>query len=201
MIRVLLADDENVVRSALAQLLELEPDLTVVAQAADADGAVEAARATSPDVTVLDLQMPGRGLAALAALRDGDEPLCECLVLTSHGRPGHLRRALEAGAAGFLPKTASAADLAAAVRRVAGGGRYVDPELAAEAIVAGDSPLTAREVDVLTAAAGGAPVETIAHDLHLSVGTVRNYLSSASTKLDVANRHEAAARARRLGWI
>ena len=123
------------------------------------------------------------------------------MIVTSHGRPGHLKRALSAGVRGFLPKTTSAATLAQVVRTVHAGGRHVDPELAADAIAAGDSPLTPREADVLELAADGAPVEEIAVRASLSPGTVRNYLSSAVTKLGAANRHDACAIARRMGWI
>ncbi|MEI5673490.1 MULTISPECIES: response regulator transcription factor [Nocardioides] len=201
MIRLLLADDEHLIRTALAQLLELEEDLTVVAQAASGDEVVAVARAESFDVAVLDLQMPGRdGISAATELLRL-QPGCAVVIVTGHGRPGHLKRALSAGVRGFLPKTTSAATLASVVRSVHAGGRYVDPELSAEAIAAGDSPLTPREADVLELAADGAPVDEIARRASLSPGTVRNYLSSAVTKLDAANRHDAAATARRLGWI
>jgi two-component system response regulator DesR len=204
-IRVLLADDENLIRTALAQMLDLEDDLEVVAQAATGDDAVSAAVATRPDVAVLDLQMPGTGASAdgIAVAEQLAEllPGCASVIVTSHGRPGHLKRALAAGVRGFLPKTTSAATLAGVVRTVHAGGRHVDPELAAEAIAAGDSPLTPREADVLELAAGGAPVEEIAARAALSPGTVRNYLSSAVSKLGAANRHEACAIARRMGWI
>lgn len=196
MIRVLLADDENLIRVALAQLLDLEEDLTVVAQAASGEEAVVAARRTEVDVAVLDLQMPGMdGIAAAEQLT------CPAVIVTSHGRPGHLKRALSAGVRGFLPKTTSATTLAEVVRSVHRGGRYVDPELAAEAIAAGDSPLTPREADVLELAADGAPVDEIAARASLSPGTVRNYLSNVVTKLGAANRHDACAIARRMGWI
>lgn len=196
MIRVLLADDENLIRVALAQLLDLEEDLTVVAQAASGEEAVAAARRTEVDVAVLDLQMPGMdGIAAAEQLT------CPAVIVTSHGRPGHLKRALSAGVRGFLPKTTSATTLAEVVRSVHRGGRYVDPELAAEAIAAGDSPLTPREADVLELAADGSPVDEIAARASLSPGTVRNYLSNAVTKLGAANRHDACAIARRMGWI
>jgi len=200
-IRVLLADDENLIRSALAQMLALEDDIEVVAEAANGAEALQAAQATKPDVAVLDLQMPDMDGITLAERLADLVPGCGCLIVTSHGRPGHLKRALASGVKGFLPKTTSAVTLAQVVRIVHGGGRHVDPELAAEAITAGDSPLTPRETDVLEAAAGGAPVEDIAQRVHLSPGTVRNYLSSAVAKLGAANRHEAAATARRMGWI
>jgi two-component system, NarL family, response regulator DesR len=200
-IRLLLADDEHLIRTALAQLLDLEDDLAVVAQAASGDEVLAVARSVDFDVAVLDLQMPGLdGIGAateLLRLRPG----CGIVIVTGHGRPGHLKRALGAGVRGFLPKTTSATTLASVVRSVHAGGRYVDPELSAEAIAAGDSPLTPREADVLELAADGAPVEEIARRASLSPGTVRNYLSSAVTKLDAANRHDAAATARRLGWI
>lgn len=201
MIRLLLADDEHLIRSALAQLLSLEDDLDVVAEAGSGDEAVAVARSVAFDVAVLDLQMPGLDGISVAVELLRLQPSVGVVIVTGHGRPGHLKRALAAGVRGFLPKTTSAATLASVVRSVHGGGRYVDPELSAEAIAAGDSPLTPREADVLELAAGGAPVEEIARRASLSPGTVRNYLSSAVTKLDAANRHDAAAIARRLGWI
>ena len=201
MIRVLLADDENLIRSALAALLALEDDLEVVAQAATAAEALAMARAHTPDVAVLDLQLPDRDGIALAGDLAAVLPGCGLVIVTGHGRPGHLKRALEAGVRGFLPKTVHAAVLTDVVRTVHGGGRYVDPELAAEAISAGNSPLTPREADVLELAAGGAPVEEIAARAHLSPGTVRNHLSAAATKLGAPNRHVAVAEARRHGWI
>ena len=201
MIRVLLADDENLIRSALAQMLDLEDDIEVVAQAANGVDALAAARATAPDVAVLDLQLPDLDGITVAKQLAGIVPGCGCMIVTSHGRPGYLKRALASGVRGFLSKTTSAATLAQVVRIVHSGGRHVDPELAAEAIAAGDSPLTPREADVLEAAVGGAPVEDIARRVNLSSGTVRNYLSSAAAKLGAANRHEAAATARRMGWI
>jgi two-component system response regulator DesR len=201
MIRILLADDETLIRDALAGLLGLEDDLEVVATAASGTEAVDAGRRHRPDVAVLDLQMPGLdGIAAAQRLAD-EVPGCRAVIVTSHGRPGYLKRALTAGVAGFLPKTVSARVLADVVRQVHGGGRYVDPELAAEAISAGESPLTPREADVLELAAGGAGVEEIAQRAHLSPGTVRNYLSAAASKLGAANRHEAVHVARRHGWI
>ena len=201
MIRLLLADDENLIRTALAALLTLEDDLEVVAQAASGDEALAMARAHAPDVAVLDLQMPGPdGITVAEALRT-EVPRCAGIIVTSHGRPGHLKRALAAGVRGFLPKTVSAQVLADVVRTVHSGGRYVDPELAAEAISAGDSPLTPREADVLELAADGAQIEQIADGASLSPGTVRNYLSSAAAKLGASNRHEAVHIARTHGWI
>ena len=201
MIRVLLADDEHLIRSGFVALLRLEDDVEVVAEAASGDEALAMAQHHRPDVAVLDLQMPGPdGIAVAERLREL-VPGCAAVIVTSHGRPGYLKRALGAGVRGFLPKTVSASVLATVVRTVHGGGRYVDPELAAEAISAGDSPLTPREADVLELAADGAPVEEIAHRAALSAGTVRNYLSSAAAKLGAANRHEAVHVARRQGWI
>jgi len=200
-IRVLLADDEHLIRSGFAALLRLEDDVEVVAEAASGDEALAMAQHHRPDVAVLDLQMPGPdGIAVAERLREL-VPGCAAVIVTSHGRPGYLKRALGAGVRGFLPKTVSASVLATVVRTVHGGGRYVDPELAAEAISAGDSPLTPREADVLELAADGAPVEEIAQRAALSPGTVRNYLSSAAAKLGAGNRHEAVRVARRQGWI
>ncbi|MBU2670789.1 response regulator transcription factor [Actinoplanes bogorensis] len=201
MIRVLLADDEHLIRGAMAALLALEDDLTVSAQAATGAETLAMARALRPDVAVLDLQLPDRNGIDVAATLHRDVPVCRTMIVTSHGRPAHLRRALAAGVRGFLPKTAAAEVLAGVIRTVAAGGRYVDPQLAAEAISAGESPLTARETQVLELAASGAPVDEIARGAALSPGTVRNYLSAAAGKLGAANRHEAARLAREQGWI
>jgi two-component system, NarL family, response regulator DesR len=200
-IRVLLTDDENLIRSALAALLALEEDLEVVAEAASGAEALAMVRAHSPDVAVLDLQMPDRDGISVASELVATTPGCAVIIVTGHGRSGHLKRALEAGVRGFLPKTVSSAVLTDVVRTVHRGGRYVDPQLAAEAISAGDSPLTPREADVLELAAGGAPVEEIAMRVHLSPGTVRNHLSAAAAKLGAPNRHAAVDVARRHGWI
>ena len=201
MIRLLLADDENLIRSALASLISLQEDLEVVAQAASGDEALAMARRYRPDVAVLDLQMPGLDGIAVAETLATDLPDCASLILSSCGRPGPLKRALAAGVRGFLPKTVSAQVLADVVRSVHRGGRYVDPELAADAISAGGSPLTAREADVLELAADGAAVEEIARRAALSPGTVRNSLSSAAAKLGAANRYEAIHKAHTNGWI
>jgi two-component system response regulator DesR len=201
MIRLLLADDENLIRSALAALLDMQDDMQVVAQAASGDEALAMARIHHPDVAVLDLQMPGLDGIAVAEALLRETPECASIIVTSHGRPGHLKGALAAGVRGFLPKTTSAPVLADVIRAAHTGGRYVDPELAAEAISAGDSPLTPREADVLELAADGAPIEEIAARAHLSPGTVRNYLSAAAAKLGAANRHEAVRIARTHGWI
>jgi two-component system response regulator DesR len=200
-IRLLLADDENLIRTGLAALLSMQDDLQVVAQAASGDEALVMARVHRPDVAVLDLQMPGLDGIVVAQALVSEVPGCASVIVTSHARPGHLKRALAAGVRGFLPKTVSAQVLADVVRTAHRGGRYVDPELAAEAISAGDSPLTPREADVLELAADGVPIQEIAHRASLSPGTVRNYLSSAATKLGAANRHEAVHVARTHGWI
>ena len=200
-LRVILVDDENLIRSALATMLSLEADLDVRGEAATVADGLRLAEAVQPDVAVLDLQLPdGDGLELAARIGEAS-PATRCLVLTSHARPGYLKRALAQGVLGFLPKTSSADQLARAVRSVAAGRRVIDPELAAETISSGDSPLTPREADVLEFAADGAPVEQIARRAHLAEGTVRNYLSSALAKLQAANRHEAVAVARRQGWI
>ena len=201
MIRVLLAEDQGMVRGALATLLELEPDIEVVAQVASGSDVVASALATSPDAALLDIEMPGLdGLAAAAALHR-ELPACAILILTTFGRPGYLRRAMEAGAVGFLVKDGPAEDLAAAIRRAIAGDRVIDTRLAATALSAGPNPLTARERDVLAAAADGAAVTSIAARLVLTEGTVRNYLSSAIQKLGVANRAEAIRQAQDQGWL
>lgn len=199
MIRVVVADDEHLIREALVSLLDLQDDIEVVGQASSGDEALTVATTTSPDVAVLDLQMPGRsGVEVAAELA----PLgCPSIIVTSHGLPGHLKQALSQGVRGFVPKTISGSRLAEVIRTVQAGGRYVDPELAADAIAAGDSPLTAREADVLEAAGDGAPVEEIARRVSLSPGTVRNHLSAAMSKLGVSTRHEAVRHARERGWI
>lgn len=200
-LRVILVDDEHLIRSALATMLSLEEDLEVGGEAGSVADGVRLAGAERPDVAVVDLQLPdGDGLELCERIAEVS-PATRCLVLTSHARPGYLKRALAQGVLGFLPKTTSAEQLARAVRAVAAGRRAIDPELAAETISSGDSPLTPREADVLEFAADGAPVEQIARRAHLAPGTVRNYLSSAQAKLQAANRHEAAAIARRQGWI
>ncbi|MGP3989065.1 response regulator transcription factor [Streptomyces sp. 3N207] len=198
---MLLADDEHLIRGALAALLALEDDLAIVAEAASGPEALAMARAHHPDVAVLDLQMPGAdGVRVAATLRES-VPGCRTMIVTSHGRPGHLKRALAVGVRGFVPKTASAEQLAEIIRTVHGGNRYVDPELAADAISAGDSPLSAREAELLELAGDGAPVAEIAKRASLTQGTVRNYLSAAAAKLGAENRHTAVRMARERGWI
>lgn len=200
-VRLLLADDQTLVRSALAALLELEDDFTVVAQVGRGDEVVAAARQARPDVALLDIEMPGMdGLAAAAALQH-ELPLCRVVILTAFGRPGYLRRAMESGALGFVVKDAPAEQLADAVRRVARGERVVDPALAAATLAGGASPLTGRERDVLVASRDGATVSDIAGKLFLSEGTVRNYLSAAIAKTGVRNRVEALRVADERGWL
>ncbi|MEV0105104.1 response regulator transcription factor [Nocardia sp. NPDC050799] len=205
MIPVFLADDETLIRAALATMLDLEADLEVVDHVGSGEEllAVWRHRAAGEPaaVAVIDLQMPGIDGIETATQLQRLTPGAATLIVTSHGRPGYLKRALAAGVRGFLPKTTSAATLAEVIRTVHGGGRYVDPELAAEAISAGDTVLTAREADVLEYALDGSPVEDIARRAHLSPGTTRNYLSAAMAKLGVSNRYEAALRAREKGWI
>ncbi|MFC9434311.1 response regulator [Nocardia sp. NPDC057030] len=206
MIPVFLADDETLVRAALATMLDLEADLEVIEHVGSGEELLAAWRRRSERgepiaVAVIDLQMPGIDGIETAVELQRLTPGAGTLIVTSHGRPGYLKRALAAGVRGFLPKTTSAATLAEVIRTVHRGGRYVDPELAAEAISAGDTVLTAREADVLEYAIDGASVEDIARRAHLSPGTTRNYLSSAMAKLGVANRYEAALKAREKGWI
>ncbi|WP_132993386.1 response regulator transcription factor [Gordonia zhaorongruii] len=206
MIPVLMADDETLIRSALATMLDLETDLEVAAHVETGEELVDLWRSRADQglptaVALLDLQLPGIDGIETAARVLELSPGAGILIVTSHGRPGYLKRALSAGVRGFLPKTASATTLATVIRTVDAGGRYVDPELAAEAISTGDSVLTAREADVLEFALYGSSVEEIAARVHLSPGTTRNYLSSAMAKLGVANRYEAAVKAREMGWI
>jgi two-component system response regulator DesR len=200
-IRILLAHDQALVRSALAALLELEDDFDVVAQVGRGDEVVAAARDLHPDVALLDIEMPGLdGLAAAAALTQ-EVPACRVIIVTTFGRPGYLRRAMESGALGFVVKDAPAEQLADAIRRVSRGLRVVDPGLAAATLAGGVSPLTGRERDVLVAARDGATVADIAGRLFLSEGTVRNYLSAAIAKTGVRNRVEAVRVADERGWL
>ena len=200
-IRVLIADDQALVRGALAALLSLEPDLEVVAEVGRGDEVVDAARRTAPDVALLDVEMPGGDGIAAAAELAGAVPGCRVLVVTTFGRPGYLRRAMEAGASGFVVKDTPARQLAEAVRRVHAGLRVVDPSLAAETLVAGRSPLTARETDVLRAARAGGTVADLAGVVHLSEGTVRNHLSAAIGKTGSRTRAEAVRIAEQNGWL
>jgi two-component system response regulator DesR len=200
-VRVLLAEDQAMVRGALSALLTLEEDVEIIAEVARGDEVVPAALDSLPDVALLDIEMPGGdGLSAAAALKER-LPSCRVVILTTFGRAGYLRRAMESGAVGFLLKDAPASELAAAIRRVVSGDRVVDPGLAAAALSEGESPLTAREREVLAASVNGATIENVARELYLSEGTVRNYLSTAIKKLGARNRVEAARRAERKGWL
>lgn len=198
---VLLADDQALVRGAMAALLGLEGDLEVVAEVGTGDAVLAAALRTRPDVAVLDVEMPGLdGIAVAAQLRE-QVPETRVLIVTTFGRPGYLRRALEAGARGFVVKDTPSEELAEAVRTVARGGRIVDPSLATESVLDGPSPLTEREREVLVHALDGGSAATIASRVHLSPGTVRNHLSSAIGKTGASTRVEAARRAQDLGWL
>jgi two-component system, NarL family, response regulator DesR len=200
-IRLLIVEDQAMVRGALRALLALEEDIEVVAEAGRADEVVSAAIASRADVALLDIEMPGGdGISAAAALCDA-LPRCRSLILTTFGRPGFLRRALETGASGFLLKDAPPEELAQAIRRTARGERVVDPGLAASALSEGLSPLTERERQVLAATDRGADLDEIARTLFLSRGTVRNHLSNAIQKLSARNRSEAARVAETKGWL
>jgi two-component system response regulator DesR len=200
-IRVLLAEDQGMVRGALATLLNLEDDIEVVGEAANGDEALAVAAGTRPDVALLDIEMPGKDGIATAAELHGTLPDCRIVILTTFGRPGYLRRAMEAGASAFLVKDSPAQELAAAIRRVLAGERVIDPALAAAALSAGPNPLSQRERDVLAAAADGSTIGDVARRLHLSEGTVRNYLSNAIRKTAARNRIEAVQVAQHQGWL
>ena len=201
MIRVLLADDQAMVRGALATVLGLEPDIEVVAQVGSGDEVLAAAKEAAPDVALLDVQMPGKdGLTAAAELRAA-LPSCRIIVCTTFGRPGYLARAMAAGASGFVVKDSPPEQLVDAVRRVSNGLRVVDPALAAESLATGASPLTAREHEVLRAASDGGTVADVARRLHLSDGTVRNHLSAAIGKTGARTRAEAVRLAEENGWL
>jgi two-component system response regulator DesR len=200
-IRVLLADDQALVRGALAAMLSLEADIEVVAEVGSGEEVVSAARDSQPDVALLDVQMPGKdGLAAAAELRSA-LPSCRVVVCTTFGRPGYLARAMAAGAVGFVVKDAPPEQLVDAVRRVHNGLRVVDPALAAESLAKGTSPLTDREQDALRAARNGGTVADVSRALHLSEGTVRNHLSAAIGKTGARTRAEAARIAEDCGWL
>ncbi|MFK0025235.1 response regulator [Streptomyces sp. NPDC090798] len=201
MIRVLIAEDERLIREALAVLLSLEDDIEVVAQTGTGDEVVGLAAAHRCDVAVLDIDMPGiNGLTAAERLRS-DQPGCAVIVLTSHGRPGYLRRAVHAGVRGFLTKEVAGDRLAQIVREVHGGGRYIDPVLASDAIAVGESPLSRRELEVLRLAEDGRPLPRIAEELSLSEGTVRNYVSAAIQKLGASSKLHAIRIATQAGWL
>lgn len=200
-IRILLADDQALVRGALAALLDLESDIDVVAQVGRGDEVVAAAREAAVDVCLLDIEMPGlNGIDAADAVRR-ELPGVRTLIVTTFGRPGYVRRALDAGASGFVVKDTPAKQLADAVRRVHQGLRVIDSELATESLMAGASPLTAREAEILRLSSNGSTVNAIAKQAHLSQGTVRNHLSSAIGKTGAATRAEAARVAQDNGWL
>lgn len=201
MTTLLLADDQALVRGAMAALLGLEEDLEVVAEVGTGDEVLEAALRTRPDVAVLDVEMPGADGITVAAELTRRLPETKVLIVTTFGRPGYLRRALESGASGFVVKDTPSDELAEAVRTVARGGRVVDPSLATEVVVGGPNPLTDREREVLAEALDGRSAVAIAARVHLSPGTVRNHLSSAIGKTGSSNKVEAARRAQDLGWL
>ena len=200
-IRVLLAEDQAMIREALAALLSFEDDIEVVAQVGRGDEVTAAALATEPDVALLDIEMPGMdGLTAAAALRAA-RPGTKIVMLTTFGRPGYLRRAMESGVSGFIVKDSPAEKLARTIREIRAGKKVIDPELAAAALAEGASPLTPRERDVLAASHDGATIAEIAAALYLSEGTVRNYLSACIQKAGARNRTEALRVAEERGWL
>ena len=201
MIRVLIAEDQAMVRGALASLLALEDDIEVVAEVERGDRVLAAVRGRDVDVALLDIEMPGLDGISVAEAIAREVPQTRTLILTTFGRPGYLRRAIEGGAGGFLLKDAPAEALADAIREVDAGRRVIDPGLAASAIADGVSPLTERERDVLVAARTQATAAQIAAGLYLSEGTVRNYLSAAIRKLGARNRSEAIRIADEKGWL
>lgn len=201
MIRVLIADDQHLVRSALAALLNLEDGIHVVAECADGDEVVPALTGHPADVALLDIQMPRQDGLRTAAELKLSHPEVKVLILTTFDRPGYFRQAFEAGAHGFLVKDSPPAELIAAIRRVHSGDKVVDPQRAMRSVGSEANPLTEREREILGLAAAGAPVSQIASSVHLSAGTVRNHLSNAIGKTNTANRIEAARRAREMGWI
>lgn len=200
-IRLLIADDQDLVRGALAALLSMEDDLEVVAQTGTGSNVVKLIREHRVDVALLDIEMPGcTGIEATQAVNDAGLE-CRTLIVTTFGRPGYLRRAMAAGASGFVVKDTPSEQLAEAIRRVHSGFRVVDPMLATESIGVGESPLSGRETEVLRAAADGASIREIAARVHLSEGTVRNYLSAIIGKCGAQNRAEAARLAETNGWL
>ncbi|MFJ2867625.1 DNA-binding response regulator [Kitasatospora sp. NPDC087314] len=201
MVRILIAEDMVILRRALVALLEMEPDLDVVAELSSGDEIVPTAERLNPDVAVLDIDLPGRDGIEACELLSRTVPGCRSLILTSLGRPGNLRRALNANAAGFLLKDTEPEKLAAAIRAVARGEQVIDPDLALSTLCAGDNPLSSREIEVLRLAADGEDITAIARSLYLAVGTVRNYLTAVSVKLNARNRVDAVRIARDAGWI
>ncbi len=201
MIRVLLAEDQSMVRGALAALLNREQDISIVAEVMRGDEVLATALKVQPDIALLDIEMPGAtGIEVAALLRDA-LPNCKTLILTTFGRPGYLRRAFENGASGFLVKDAPAVQLATAIRRIMTGERVVDPQLAMSALSEGDNPLTQREREILLFVQRGASNADIASSLALTEGTVRNYLSIAMQKLAAGTSVEAAMKAAQMGWL
>jgi two-component system response regulator DesR len=200
-VRLLIADDQELVRSALCALLDLEDDFEIVASVGRGDEVTQSALTHRPDVALLDIEMPGLDGLAAAAVLATQVPACRVVILTTFGRTGYLRRAMEAGVSGFVVKDAPAEVLAAAIRKVMAGERVIDPTLAASTLAAGESPLTARERDVLVASRSGSTVADIAANLYLSDGTVRNYLSAAIAKTATRNRTEALRVADERGWL
>ncbi len=201
MIRIVVAEDEQLMREAVVSLLNLETDLQIVGTASDGTGAIDTMRVHRPDVALLDLEMPLLDGVQVAERMAIENPAVRCIILTRHARPGVLRRALTAGVVAFVSKTVPAATLAQIIRRVHRGGRYVDPELAITALDSQDHPLTPRELDVLRHVHPGNTATDIGLAVHLAPGTVRNYLSSAMHKLGVHTRLQAAERARDHGWL
>jgi len=200
-IRVLLAEDQGMMRGALALLLSMEPDIEIVAQVGSGDDVIPACLDTKPDVALLDIEMPGiNGLAAARLMRER-YPDCRVVIVTTFGRPGYLREAMDAGVSGFVVKDGPVDQLAGIIRRVLAGDRVVDPTLAVAALTSGPNPLTDRERSVLAASVDGSPIGEIASRLALSKSTVRNYLSSAIQKTNTRNRIEAAQLARDRGWL
>lgn len=200
-VRIMIAEDQTMVRQALVALLEMESDITVVAEAATGDEAIAMATRHQPDVALVDIEMPGADGIEVARRLSGDGFAGKIIIVTTFGRPGYLSAAMAAGASGFLLKDAPAAELASAIRRVHRGERVVDPVLAAAALADGASPLTAREAEVLAAARSHGTISELAAGLHLSPGTVRNHLSAAIQKLSARNRAEAIQVAERKGWL
>lgn len=201
MIRIAIAEDHAMVGGALAALLATERDLEIVAVELNGRAALAAVAQYRPDVLLTDIEMPLLDGLELAALVRRDYPASRVLILTTFARPGYLRRALESGAHGYLLKDRPSSELADAIRRVSQGLQVVDPVLAAGAWEAGRDPLTARERQILAQAAAGESNQAIARSMHLTEGTVKNYMVAINAKLGAANRTEAAAKARALGWL
>lgn len=201
MIRVMIVEDQALVRGALAALLALETDIDVVADVGDGESAMAGIESATPDVVLMDIELPGiNGIEAVASIHEA-HPHVRCMVLTTFGRPGYLRAAMDAGAVGFLVRDAPASELAAAIRSVMAGGRAIDPELARAALAVGPNPLTPRQRDVLRLARLGRSIAEMADELFLTEGTVRNYVSEAVTAVGAAHRNEAIRIAEERGWI